>query len=140
MKIAIGTDHRGFVHKEYIKQIMSDYVWTDVGTHSDERTDYPVYAQQVVQLFLDKQVDCGILLCSTGIGMAIAANRHKGIYSAVVWNEEVARQSKAEDNVNILVLPSDFVSCEQSVQIIKIWLTTEFKGGRYAKRLAMIDQ
>src|SRR5579872_1573304 len=110
MKIAIGTDHRGFLHKEYIKNSMTDITWVDVGTHDQERTDYPIYAEQAAQLLLSNSVDYGILLCSTGIGMAIAANRHKNIYAGVVWNEEIARQSKAEDNINMLVLPSDCVS------------------------------
>ena len=140
MKIAIGTDHRGFLHKEFIKKNMSKYEWNDVGTYDQERTDYPIYAEKVIQLFLNDKIDCGVLLCSTGIGMAIAANRYKGIYAAVVWNEEIARQSKAEDNINILVLPSDFVSFEQSVLIIQTWLTTDFRGGRYEERLRMIDQ
>src|SRR5438477_7951482 len=140
MNIAIGTDHRGFLHKEFIKKHMTEYVWNDVGTYDQERTDYPLYAEKVVQLFLHNKVECGVLLCSTGIGMAIAANRYKGIYAAVVWNEEIARQAKSEDNINMLVLPSDFVSYEQSVSIIQTWLSTPFKGDRYQDRLAMIDQ
>jgi|SRR5581483_9908583 len=140
MKIAIGTDHRGFLHKEYIMQNMSEYAWTDVGTHNQERTDYPIYSKKAIQLFLNNKVDYGVLLCSTGVGMAIAANRHPGVYAAVVWSEEIARQSKAEDNINMLVLPSDFVSQEQSIIIIQTWLKTAFKGGRYQERLMMIDQ
>jgi ribose 5-phosphate isomerase B len=140
MKIGIGTDHRGFLHKEYIKKNMIDYQWTDVGTYNQERTDYPLFAEKVIHLFLDNKIDYGILLCSTGIGMAIVANRYKGIYSAVIWNNEIARQAKAEDNINILVLPSDFVSEKESVVIIETWLKTDFKGDRYAKRLMMIDQ
>jgi len=139
MKIAIGTDHRGFIHKEFIKKNMSEHEWIDVGTYDRERTDYPIYAQKVLDLFLHHKVDYGLLLCSTGIGMAIAANRHSSVYAAVVWNEEVARQAKAEDNINILVLPSDFILLEESVAIIRVWLSTDFKGGRYLERLKMID-
>lgn len=139
MKIAIGTDHRGFAHKEFIKKQCVEHQWTDVGAYDDQRSDYPLYAQRVVELILSGAVDCGVLLCSTGIGMAIAANRHTSIYAAVVWNENVARQAKAEDNMNVLVLPADCVSFDQSVAIIQEWLATSFKGGRYAERLAMID-
>ena len=139
MKIAIGTDHRGFAHKEYIKQQCVDHQWTDVGAYDDQRSDYPLYAKQVVNLMLSGEVDCGVLLCSTGIGMAIVANRYPSIYAAVVWNEEIARQAKAEDNMNVLVLSSDCVTLDQSVGISQVWLATSFKGGRYAKRLAMID-
>ncbi len=140
MKIAIGTDHRGFLHKEYIKNTITEHDWIDVGTHNQDRTDYPLYAKKVVELFLHNKVDCGVLLCSSGIGMAVAANRHKHIYAGVVWNDEIARQAKAEDNINILVLPSDFVTQDQSFAIINTWLRIEFNGGRYQERLEMIDQ
>ena len=140
MKIAIGTDHRGFLHKEFIKQHMHTIEWIDVGTHNQERTDYPIFADKVVQLMQDGQVEAGILLCASGGGMAIAANRHKHMYAVVAWNEEIAQQSKQEDNSNILVLPSDFISGEQAVNMIAIWLAQEFKGGRYAERIAMIDK
>ncbi len=139
MKIALGTDHRGFLHKEYIKKTMIDYEWIDVGTYDQERTDYPIYANKVIQLMQKGSAQYGLLLCSTGVGMAIAANRHKHIYCAVVWNREIAHQTKSEDNINVLVLPSDFVSFEESITIINIWLSTEFKAGRYAQRLEMID-
>lgn len=139
MKIAIGTDHRGFAHKEFIKQHMRDIEWVDVGTHSEERTDYPIFADKVVQLMLNNTVQAGVLLCASGSGMAIAANRHKHIYAAVAWNVEIARLCKQEDNANILVLPSDFVSCDDSVEMIQQWLALEFKGGRYAERIKMID-
>src|SRR5579872_7462981 len=110
MKIAIGTDHRGFLHKEFITQHMHHIEWIDVGTYDQERTDYPLFADKVVHLMHTKVVDYGILLCASGGGMAIAANRHRNIYAVVAWNEEIARQCKQEDNANILVLPSDFVS------------------------------
>ena len=140
MKIAIGTDHRGFLHKEFIKEHMRTIEWIDVGTHNQERTDYPLFADKVAELMLFDGVDRGILLCASGGGMAIAANRYKYIYAVVAWNVEIARQCKQEDNANILVLPSDFVSCEDSIHMIQEWLAQEFKDGRYAERIAMIDK
>ena len=143
MKIAIGTDHRGFAHKEFIKQQMPSIEWIDVGTDSTDRTDYPLYAEKVIEVmggcFTSDNIDHGILLCASGGGMAIAANRHSYIYAVVAWNLEIARQCKAEDNANVLVLPSDFVTREDAVTMIQAWLATEFKGGRYAERIAMID-
>jgi ribose 5-phosphate isomerase B len=139
MKIAIGTDHRGFLHKEFIIQRMHNIEWVDVGTHSEERTDYPIFADKVVQLMLDGTVQAGVLLCASGGGMAIAANRHQHIYAVVAWNVETAQRSKQEDNANILVLPSDFVSCDDAVEMIIEWLAQEFKGGRYAERIKMTD-
>ncbi len=140
MKIAIGTDHRGFLHKEFITQHMHSIEWVDVGTYNTERTDYPIFADKVVDLILTGAVSAGVLLCASGGGMAIAANRYKHIYAVVAWNDEIAKQSKLEDNANILVIPSDFVSCEQAVNMIDLWLAQEFKGGRYAERIKMIDK
>ncbi|HLJ31599.1 MAG TPA: RpiB/LacA/LacB family sugar-phosphate isomerase [Candidatus Babeliales bacterium] len=140
MKIAIGTDHRGFLHKEYIKQHMRNIEWIDVGTYDQERTDYPLFADKVVKLMLFEGIEAGVLLCASGGGMAIAANRYKYIYAVVAWNVEIARQSKQEDNANVLVIPSDFVSCEDTVAMIQEWLGQEFKDGRYGERIAMIDK
>ena len=140
MKIAIGADHRGFAHKESIKQAFADVEWIDVGAYNDERSDYPLFARKVVQAMQDKRAVCGILLCGTGVGMAVTANRHNQIYAALVWNEEIARQSKSHDNANILVLPSDYVSPDQAVAMIRVWLATEFLTGRYAERINMIDK
>jgi ribose 5-phosphate isomerase B len=138
MKIAIGSDHRGFFQKEYIKKECL-YTWIDVGTYTDERTDYPLYVTPVVEHMLSHSVDYGVLLCSTGIGMAIAANRHSSIYAAVVWNSTIARLSKEDDNCNLLVLPSDYITDQEAVVCISTWLSARFKEGRYSKRLAMID-
>lgn len=144
MHIAIGADHRGFEHKEYIKQHASLYQmhiqWHNVGAFNDERSDYPEFVKSVCDLVLQGKVERGILLCGSGVGMSIAANRFAGIYAGLVWSTEVARMSRADDNTNVLVLPADFVTAELSVEIIKGWLETEFKNGRYKQRLEMIDR
>lgn len=139
MKIAIGADHRGFLHKEFIKKHIPSITWVDVGTHNQDRTDYPIFSDKVVDLILTCQVDFGVLICSSGGGMAIAANRYKYIYAVVAWNSNIAAQCKQEDNANVLVLPSDFISCDDAVAMIQTWLAQKFKGGRYAERIAMID-
>jgi ribose 5-phosphate isomerase B len=139
MKIAIGADHRGFLHKNFIKQHMPLIEWIDVGTFNQERTDYPIFSDKVVNLLITHTVDVGVLICGSGGGMAVAANRQKNIYAVVAWNDEVARRCKQEDNANVLVLPSDFISCEEAVVIINQWLAQKFKEGRYASRIAMID-
>lgn len=143
IKIALGADHRGFMHKNYIINYFeqhSSYSFIDVGTHDHERTDYPIYAHKVVELMLSGQVQQGILLCGSGIGMAISANRHKGIRAGVVWNDRVAKMAKEDDNVNVLVLPSDYISHEHLIPLIDSWFYAEFKGGRYAERIAMLDK
>ncbi len=143
MNIAIGADHRGFHHKELIKNLLvipdKNITWIDVGTSNAQRTDYPKYVQEVCSTILQEQASNGILICGSGVGMSIAANRYAKIYAALVWNDEVALKSKEDDNANILVIPADFVDAAQSVSMIKIWLQATFKNGRYQERLNMID-
>lgn len=139
MMISIGADHRGYDLKAKIIEHFKDIKWIDVGTNSKERTDYPIYAKKVCNNILEKRSDLGILLCGSGIGVGIAANRFKGIYAGVCWNAEIAIFAKADDNINVLVLPADFMGPEQAFLSIKIWLETEFKNGHYQKRLDMID-
>ena len=122
MKIAIGADHRGYELKQAIQAALTSFDWHDCGTHSIERTDYPIYAQAVVKELLTGTVSAGVLLCGTGIGMAIAANRHPGIYAALAWSSAIAIRAKEEDAANILVLPADYVTVEQAVTMIKAWL------------------
>lgn len=143
LRIAIGVDHRGFKLKEYLLSLSkintTNIIWTDVGTYTSERTDYPIYTKKVVNLILEKKVDLGILACGSGIGMAIAANRFKDIYAGLVWNADIAKSAKEDDNVNVLVLPADFVTLDLAKDIISNWLGAKFKGDRYAERIAMID-
>ena len=141
MIIAIGADHRGFAAKEIIKSSFLRYTFIDVGTDSNARTDYPLFAHGVAEHVTSDRATHGILLCGSGIGMAIVANRYPGIYAGVVWNEKVAWQAKAHDNVNVLVLACDYIDIEKNniITIIKTWLDTEFKGERYAMRIALID-
>jgi ribose 5-phosphate isomerase B len=140
MNIAIGTDHRGFQHKEYIKLQMQSISWIDVGAYDEERSDYPLFAQRVCEAMQTQTADVGILICATGVGMAIAANRYPKIYAALAWNIEIALQSKTHDGANVLVLPSDYVSYEEAVDMIEVWLHAAFRGERYQQRLAMIDK
>ena len=144
MTIAIGADHRGYEHKMVIKTgftlDIQPIEWIDVGTFTPERADYPPFAQAVVAAMKSKQAQYGILICGTGTGMAIAANRHSNIYAGVAWDEVVARRCREEDNVNILVIPSDFVTPAESISLVSAWLNASFKGGRYAQRIDMIDR
>ena len=139
MHIAIASDHRGFALKAYLQAHMSHIAWQDCGTHSLERVDYPVFVEPSVSHLLREEVEACILICGSGAGMAMAANRHKGVYAAVAWNPSVARAVKEDDNCNILVLPADFVQSDEAIKIIIAWLEASFKGGRYQVRLSMID-
>jgi len=140
MKISIGADHRGFSLKESIKKQFSEIEWLDVGTHDEARTDYPLYAQRVTDAVLSGLCDRGILICGSGIGIAMAANRVKKIYAALCWNPAVARVARAHDGCNVLVLPADFITHDVGAAIITAWLETPFEGGRYQERLNMIDK
>lgn len=142
MKIVIGADHRGFVQKNsIIRALMQNNTidCVDVGAANTERSDYPIYAHAAVRKLLDGTADAGILLCGNGVGMAMAANRYKGIYAGVAWTPDVARAMKEDDNVNVLVIPSDYVTDEELVPIVVAWLGATFKQGRYAERLRMVD-
>lgn len=145
VRIAIGADHRGFKHKQLIIDYFSMHtdehiLLVDMGTDSTERTDFPIFTDRVVTALKKGDADQGILLCGSGIGMAIAANRHTGIYAGVAWSPEVAQKAKEHDNLNILVLPSDYVHADQLIPIIKAWLAAQFLAGRYLDRLQMLDQ
>lgn len=142
--IVIAADHRGYALKEWLKKnlisVTGDIVWIDVGAFDDERSDYPVFAQQGCLEFKNSQADYGIFLCGTAVGMAIAANRFDYIYAGVAWNKEVAQRSKEEDNTNVLIIPSDFVTVLQAQEIVMSWIVATFKGGRYAQRQSMINR
>ncbi len=146
MKLAIGVDHRGYALKEYLKQQVIIEVngeaieWHDVGCDSDERCDYPPFAIAVAYAVQDGSCAGGVLICGSGNGMAIAANRFSGIYAALAWDVETARLAKSDDNANILVLPANFIGEQQAHEIVRAWLRAEFKEGRYRKRLMMIDE
>jgi ribose 5-phosphate isomerase B len=140
MKISIGADHRGFALKTNIVEHGEEHEWLDVGTYSEQRTDYPIFARRVCEDILSDNAGCGIILCGSGVGASIAANRFKGIYAALCWNVDIARLAKEDDNANVLVLPSDFVNAELALSIIDVWLNSEFKGGMYQRRLEMIDE
>jgi len=141
MKIAIGADHRGFALKHFIQTDFPDktVLWIDVGCDSNESCDYPDFALKVIEKMQEGEADVGILLCGTGIGMSIAANRFKGIYAGLAWNEKVAKLNKEHDNVNILVLPADFISEQEAITMITVWLGAEFMQGKYRRRIEKID-
>jgi len=144
MKLALGADHRGYQLKEYLKQADAlahlNIEWIDVGAFDSERSDYSVFSIEAAKIVQSNKASGAVLLCGTAVGMAIAANRFKSIYAAVVWQPEIARLAKEDDNANIIVLPADYVSQEQAVESIEQWLAATFKGGRYQQRIDLIDQ
>jgi sugar-phosphate isomerases, RpiB/LacA/LacB family len=145
MNIAIGADHRGVLAKNEIQRSIGEVVgdkqvrWVDVGCFSDAYCDYPIFAQQVVMAIRNGTADLGVLVCGTGAGMAIAANRFAGIYAALVWTNDLARKAREHDNANILVLPADYITAEQATAMVKVWLAASFEGGRHQNRIDEIN-
>lgn len=142
MKIAIGADHGGYKLKEEIKKYLTDkeIEYVDFGTNSEERVDYPVIAKNVCKSVQEKQADFGIVICKTGYGMSIVANKFKGIRCAACYNEESAKFAKLHNNINVLALGAEYVSVNEAICILRMIFATEFEGGRHNERLNMIKE
>lgn len=141
-RIAIGSDHIGFPLKEEIKKYLEELncSYQDVGTHSADRTDYPRFARDVTAAITSGHADAGILICGTGVGMSITANKVKGIRAVVCSEPYSAMLSRQHNNTNVLALGSRVVGPEVAKMIVKAWVEAEFEGGRHAERVAMISQ
>lgn len=143
MTVIIAADHRGFLLKKELLALTQcgshDLSWLDVGTDSEARTDYPIFAKKALAEFQKKAGTRMVLLCGTGAGMAICANRVPGVRAAVAWDSIVARRIREEDDANVLVIPSDYVDAGLAREIVCAWISAQFKGGRYAERITMID-
>jgi len=142
VKLAIGSDHAGFVLKEYIKQVLltKGYDITDVGTFDKGSVDYSDFGFKVAHLVSDGEVDKGILICGTGIGMSVAANKVKGIRAALAFDIYTAMQSRKHLDANILVLGERVTGQGLAEEIVNVWLDTPFEGGRHEKRIEKIAQ
>jgi ribose 5-phosphate isomerase B len=142
MKIALGSDHAGFNLKEAIKGHLElvKYDYTDFGTSGPDSTDYPKFAYKVAKAVVAGEYDRGILICGTGIGMCITANKVKGIRAALAYNNRTAELSRSHNNANILCLGGRELSPEQALEIVEIWIKTPFEGGRHQNRLDMISK
>ncbi len=139
MKIAIACDHAGFKLKKYILDKLRDkYNFIDLGTNSIESVDYPDYASLVARAILDGDAELGILICGTGIGMCIAANKYPGIYAAVVYSDETASLAKRHNNANVICLGGRMIPKEDAVKWVETWLNEEFEGGRHLRRINKI--
>lgn len=139
MRIAIGCDHAGFKLKNFIlDRLGNKYEFIDLGTYSVDSTDYPDYAYRVAETVSNGEADLGILICGTGIGMSIAANKYPGIYAALVYSDEAASLAKRHNNANIICLGGRLVSFEDAVRWVEIWLGEEFEGGRHLRRINKI--
>lgn len=141
MKIAIGCDHVGFILKDEIINFLKEkkYDVIDCGTNSNTRVDYPVYSKEVAKLVTTKKVEYGILICGTGVGISIVANKIKGIRAVVCSEPYSASLSKKHNNTNILAFGSRVVGAEIAKMIVEEWLNSEFEGGRHQGRIEMYE-
>lgn len=137
--VAIGADHAGFELKDYLLPVLSDYFLKDFGAYSSDSADYPDFAHPVALAVENGEFDLGILICGSGNGIAITANKHQGIRAAICWNEELAELARKHNNANILCLPARFISKEEAVLIAKKFFATDFEGGRHARRVDKIS-
>jgi ribose 5-phosphate isomerase B len=142
MKLAIGSDHRGYHVKRRIHQFLleHDHEVHDLGTDSEERVDYPDIALKVARLVAAGEVDRGILICGTGVGMSIAANKVAGIRATPAHDDITAELSRRHNDSNILCLSADLLGEKLINHIVGIWLTTEFDAGRHARRIQKIHR
>jgi len=138
--IAIGADHAGFELKEKIKNILKDlgYEVKDFGTDSTDSVDYPLIAKSLAVSVANKHPQKGILVCGTGVGMSIAANKIKGIIAANCNDVETAKLSRLHNNSNILTVGGRMIDEKKAKEIVKIWLETDFEGGRHQRRIQEI--
>lgn len=140
MRICIGADHRGFELKNYLVENLNNYQWRDVGSHSQDRSDYPIYTKKVCDDVLSGSSQAGIMICGSGAGPSIVANRFRGIYAVLAWNNKLAIDAKEKINANVLIIPADYVDYELACKMIVSWLNAKFLEGRYKDRYEMIDQ
>jgi ribose 5-phosphate isomerase B len=142
MRIAAGADHAGFELKEALVARLREagHEVVDVGTTSQESVDYPVFALAVARRVAAGEVDRGLLVCGSGIGMCMTANRHPGVRAADCFSEEIAELSRRHNDANVLCLGGRFLEQAEAWAITQVWLTTPFEGGRHARRAVLIEQ
>lgn len=141
LRIAIGSDHGGYEYKEQIVSHLKEkgYECVDVGTYSTDSCDYPVIARAVTTKITTGEADRGILICGTGIGMSIVANKVKGIRAALCGDTFSARASRAHNNSNVLCLGERVIGINLAMDIVDIWLESKFEGGRHQRRVDMME-
>ena len=140
-KIAVASDHGGFALKETIKAHLVErgYEVSDLGTHSEESVDYPVYGKACAEAVANGEAELGVVCCGTGIGISIAANKVKGIRCGLCTSVEMAHLTKQHNNANMIALGGRTTEPKLAIAIVDEWLDTEFEGGRHQRRIDMLD-
>ncbi|MFZ9504502.1 MAG: ribose 5-phosphate isomerase B [Cyclobacteriaceae bacterium] len=140
MKIAIGSDHAGFDYKENLCKKLREqgFTVTDHGAFNTESVDYPDFAHPVAQAVETAHADFGILICGSGNGVCITANKHKGVRAALCWNNDLAALARQHNNANVICIPARFVDMDTATSMTETFLRTEFEGGRHQRRVEKI--
>ncbi|MCX7767459.1 MAG: ribose 5-phosphate isomerase B [Flavobacteriales bacterium] len=141
--VVLASDHAGFKIKEAVRKALiegkSSWKVLDVGSYTEETTDYPIFAKKAAEMVQKRQAELGIVVCGTGNGVAIVSNKCKGIRCALAWNKELARLARAHNDANMLALPGRFITEEEAIEIVDQFLDTPFEGGRHERRVSMIE-
>ena len=142
MRIALARDHAGYAEKEQLKPLLKDLGidFEDLGTASNDSVDYPLYARKVAEKVSHGEVDQGLLVCGSGTGMAIAANKVPGVRAAVAWTPEIARLAREHNDANVLSVGARVTPFEDIKQIVRAWFDAQFAGGRHARRVEEISK
>ncbi|HTA26326.1 MAG TPA: ribose 5-phosphate isomerase B [Bacteroidia bacterium] len=141
MKIAIGSDHAGFQLKETLRTYLHNkgFDVKDFGTYSEERADYPDLAHPVASAVEHNEVERGVLICGSGNGVNMSANRHHGVRSALCWNAEIAMLARQHNDANVIALPARYISVEEAEKCLDAFFNTAFEGGRHTDRVKKIE-
>jgi ribose 5-phosphate isomerase B len=141
MKVAIGSDHAGFQLKETLKAYLQNkgFEVKDFGTYSEERADYPDFAHPVAKAVETKEMERGVLICGSGNGVNMTANRHHGVRSALCWNAEIATLARQHNDANVIALPARYISVEEAEKCIDTFFSTPFEGDRHTERVHKIE-
>ena len=140
MRIFIASDHAGYELKEAIKKHYSNiYEWEDLGTDSPESVDYPDFAHPLAEAVAQRAENRAVLICGTGNGVAMTANKHADVRAALCWNSEIAALARQHNNANVLVLPARFITADEAFNVVDSFFHTDFEGGRHERRVNKIN-
>lgn len=141
ISISIGSDHAGFELKKQIIDYLKNklFIVIDKGCFSEERADYPDFAHHTAESVITKESEFGILMCGSGNGINMTANKHKGIRAALCWTSEIAAMARQHNDANVLVLPARYITISEALKCVDVFITEKFEGGRHQERIEKID-
>ena len=141
ISISIGSDHAGFELKKQIIDYLKNksFIVIDKGCFSEERADYPDFAHHTAESVITKESEFGILMCGSGNGINMTANKHKGIRAALCWTSEIAAMARQHNDANVLVLPARYITISETLKCVDVFLSEKFEGGRHQERIEKID-